>query len=606
MAEEFKVLSDIEHILKRPAMYIGSCTSEESQRFIDGKLQSVHVVPGLLKIVNEIIDNSVDEFIRSKEKYANKINITIDEESFTVEDNGRGIPVEKYENEWRPKLSWCAARAGTSFSDNRESPGANGVGSMITNCFSSEFIGETYDGKKYCKVHCENNISKIKVSISATTAKGTRVTSFPDFKRFGITEFTNDHILLLKERINTIAASYNKIKFTFNNEQIVFKNAKQYLEKFGDTYVLTEFNNGYFGIFPTEYDEYVQKSSINGLELIFGGTHESYIMRELSYSLRDLIKKKHKLDLSPAEIKRCLKLVFIGRSFPNMEFESQTKEKLSNSEKSVKEWLGNIDFDKLAKKVFAEQNIIEPIIQAKLAKQMAADARAVTLAQKKMNKTKVHKHVAAKSKNRKNTVLFLTEGDSAAGGIVKIRNPEIHGVFPLRGNPLNVYGMKPKDILANKEISNIFSILGINFGMSDKELLASLTYDKIGILCDSDADGLGIVSPLLMNVFNLFPVLYKEKKIYSIISPLYIYTKGKGASRKVVYIYSQEEYEKTKDKYKNYELRYIKGLGSLRDYELQYVLENESMWEQIELDKPESFDIMFSDDVQARRNIIGF
>ena len=155
---DFKILDDREHILQRPSMYVGSISTEEQIDFnlIDEKISyhTVNVVPGLLKIINEIIDNSVDEAIKTKFEYANEISIDIDSTQVTVQDNGRGIPVVKHPEGYQPYLCWGRAKAGSNFNDdkNHTQIGMNGVGSFLTAVYSKQFIGETSDGSNYYKV----------------------------------------------------------------------------------------------------------------------------------------------------------------------------------------------------------------------------------------------------------------------------------------------------------------------------------------------------------------------------------------------------------------------------------------------------------------------
>lgn len=409
--EEFKKLTDREHMLTRPSMYIGKTVPETVVRFIHGTQQEITVTPGLLKIVNELIDNSIDEYIRSNGNYATKIKIDCQRNEISVCDNGRGIPVEKYRNEWRPQVAWTEAKAGTSFSANRVGPGANGVGSVVANVFSKTFTGITKDGKHMCIVECTNNMQRIRTQVKTATTRGTIVTIVPDFMRFGVSAFTDDHIKVIKDRAHLLAATYPNIEFTFNGEKIKYKNPVKYFEQYGDVFVTFSGEKFIAAVYPSDVEEYVQRSAIDGLDMVLGGTHEQIVTRELCAELRELIKKKYKLELMPAEIKRGIKLVFIGNSFPNMEFDSQTKERLTNSERVTKEWLGDIDYSKLAKKLMNVDSFINPIIQAKLAKQLAAEQRAVTLALKKQAKKQVDKHLEAKSKNPDDKILFLCEGD---------------------------------------------------------------------------------------------------------------------------------------------------------------------------------------------------
>lgn len=409
--EEFKKLTDREHMLLRPAMYIGKTTPETCTRFINGSQEEVTISSGLLKIVNELVDNSIDEFIRSEGKFATKIEVTVENNTITVKDNGRGIPVEKYQGSWRPQVAWTEAKAGTSFSENRVGPGANGVGSVVANVFSKNFIGTTCDGKSKCTVTCSNNMESIKTTVSKCTKRGTVVSIIPDYARFNLTHFDEDHLKILEDRIHLLAVTYPEIAFWFNGKAVKYKNSTEYFKLYGEPFVNWTGDNYIAAVFSSGGDDYIQRSSIDGLDMVLGGTHEAVIARDLAYTLRDIIKKKHKLEMSPLEIKRGLKLVFIGRNFPNMEFDSQTKERLTNAEKTVREWIGAFDAAKLAKKIFTIKEIIDPIIQAKLAKQLAAEQRAVTLALKKQNKKHIEKHIEAKSKNKEERTIFLCEGD---------------------------------------------------------------------------------------------------------------------------------------------------------------------------------------------------
>lgn len=613
MSEIFEVLSDREHTLKKAHIMVGSLAEENYNTYINGKYTTLKVVPGLLVIAREISDNSVDEFIRSGKKAATKIKITMNYNSLTVEDNGRGIPIKRYVNEenhiddWQPVLCWTQLRAGTSFTNHDIGPSSNGVGSSVANILSLVFRGETWDGTNYCRVSCANNMETKNVTIEKKKhATGTKVYIEPDFERFGVTGFTPDHIAAFRERIVALSSVYPEITFIFNDEKIRTKKPKEYLSAYEKPYSLYEGENYFFSVMPTELDEYYQQSYIDGLYVKNGGTHEQYISRELSYVLRDLIKKKYKIDLSPAEIKRGLFLCFNARFFPYLKFDSQTKDRLTNSEAEVKSYLGEVPFEKIAKDILNIPEIIEPIIEAKLAKQIAAEKRAITLEQKKMSKKYVEKHIAAKSKKVSETILTLCEGDSAQGMMLKVRDIQKHGCYPMRGCVKNTYGVKDKEILENKELNDIMTILGLKFNMTDDEIKNNLSYGKIGILCDQDIDGRGHIAPLAINFFSRWPDLFKQKRVFIITSPLYIFTKNKGKKNEErVYCYDKKEYEAVRDKYKGWELRYIKGLGSLRPKEYRDVLDNVDKWLCVELDDEKCLEIMFSSNVEERRKIMG-
>ena len=412
MNEEFKQLSDREHLLLRSSMYIGVTSPEEHNRFIDGEYKAITFTPALIKILNELIDNSMDEFLRSNKKAATKIKISMDDNSFSISDNGRGIPVEKYQNKWRPEVAWTAARAGTSFGEERVGAGSHGIGSFATNVFSKRFIGKTYDGKNECVVDCMANCEIINTTVKKSTkATGTSVYCEPDFKRFGQLKFSDIDKMLIKSRLDTLALTYPEITFWFNDEKISISN-KDFLKKFGEMNVSANFEHGFIGILPSN-GEYVQYSAIDGLEFIQGGTHESYISKMIANELKGLIRYKYRLDVTPGEIKSGMMLVLIGSEFPNMKFNSQTKEYLSNTESEVKKWLGEIDYNKIAKKLVDIEDFIEPIIANKLAKQRAIELRELAKQQKMANNNylKIEKYTPATGRNKDENILFLTEGD---------------------------------------------------------------------------------------------------------------------------------------------------------------------------------------------------
>lgn len=601
MAEEFKLLSDIEHVLKRPSMYIGSTSLEEIETFIDGKLQKIKIVQGLEKIISEIIDNTIDEAIRSKTTKM-KIDITMNDKMVIVKDSGRGIPVIKHKETglYLPELAWTKLRAGTSFEDNRTGPSQNGIGSSLTAIFSVKFIGETYDGSNYCKITATNNLKNVDCYVVNKKQKsGTTVTFWPDFSRFECDGISTDLQMVIKERLKVIGSVFPELIITFNEENLKPRNYKAYLKTFSEVFVDYSVDGKYyFGIFNSPYDEFKQTSNINSLDIHLGGTHEEQIMLGVSYALKDLIKKKHKIEMAPAEIKRGLLLVFGGRDFKGMKFDSQTKQRLTNSVAETKEYLeyADIPFDKIAKKILATPELIDPILQAKLAKQAAIEAALVTKAQKKLAGAKVKKHIQANSKNPRERQLFICEGDSAIGRLKEVRDVKTMGGFPIRGKMLNTFGMKEKDILDNKECKELMTILGLKFGTNDQETLSNLTYHKINIFSDSDYDGYHIRT-LVINFLSRWPVLFTKKMVNIVVSPIIILENGK----KKEFLYSLNDYKTSIDKWKGWKVRYVKGLGGLSSAEYEMVINNPDSYFPIKIDDPQYLEIMFDGNATEKR-----
>lgn len=560
--EEFKELTDAQHMRIRPAMYIGSVSTEEVSGMFFGEYQTLHVIPGLLKIISEIIDNSIDEAIRTDFKFANKIHIDFAQESnglendtwrITIEDNGRGIPVVKHGENFQPVLAWTRARAGSNFSDDRETIGANGVGSFATAVFSQEFIGETADGKNYLKMVTTDHAKIKSVTVKESSKKFTRVSFVPDLSAFSILEISSDHIDFIKDRIENLAACYPGITFTFNGEKIKIKNAKEYASKYCEHFVIgqDEKNTLIFG--PSgDQEEFRLHSYVNGLYIKNGGTHVNYAMDRIVSTLQPYIKKKYKIDVLPNQIKQHLTFVSILRGFVNMKFDSQTKERITNTASEIAGHLEGIDFDKIAKQILNTPEILDPMIQAILYKKEQAEARELAKKQKSTAKIRVVNHIAATDPDPEKRILYIVEGLSAVGCHISVRNPKTDGAYPLKGKVMNVRGMKPVDIIKNKEIRELLSIIGLEFGKSAH----NLNYGKIAIFTDSDTDGDHIFA-LLMNLFSNWSELFTNGRILRATAPLYYCTKGKDLKS----YYTKEEFESANTK--GYTVDYFKGLGSM-------------------------------------------
>jgi DNA topoisomerase-2 len=559
MTDEFKVLTDRDHVLLRPGMYCGSIICEPHSGIINYEYQTKNIVSALIKIIEEIVQNSLDEHIRTQGKFANiistSISNTLDGVEITITDNGRGIPVEKIGDSYRPVLAWSTLRAGSNFNDaERLGVGTNGVGSALTNIFSTSFEGKTSDGKHTLTLKCKNNMSDIKFTVIKSNAKGTSVTFVPDIERFGLTEFTQDHIDIINDRLVNFAILYPGIQFSFNGTKIVFKNLKQIASKFHTSAVsYTNEKNIAFVFGPSgESEELRILSYVNGIYVKNGGSHIDFVLNRIIENLRESIKKKYKIEVSPGQIKQHLLFASWLTGFSALVFDSQTKERITNSNSEVAAFFSDIDFEKLAKQILNTEAIIEPMIAAILYKKELAEKLALSKKQKSVAKLRVVNHIAAVDPNPENRRIFLVEGASALGPHIAVRNPKTDGGYPLKGKILNVRGMKPVDILKNKEISELLSIIGLEFGKP----AMNLNYGKIILFSDLDFDGSHIFG-LLLNLFSNWPELFTQGRIYRCLAPLYYCVKGKDIKS----FYFKEEFEKFNSK--GYEVQFFKGLGSM-------------------------------------------
>lgn len=605
--EQFKILTPREHVRERIGMYMGSASREEVDRFVLGKWKKSVYVPALSKMIDEILDNSIDEAIRTQFKFANKIDVSVDNNMVIVTDNGRGIPQEEVydavtqENILRPVAAWTRVNAGTSFDNERVTIGTNGVGSSATNFLSTEFIGRTWQNGNLLEVRCSEGGLKTQVKMKKHLGSGTEVSFTPDFSLFEVNSLQElDTVELIEDRLIGLQMAFPEIAFSFNKKRIQVRDIKRYAEMFtdeGSSIILEKTDNLSF-FFTSSNDGFRTNSFINGVNTRQGGTYVDYVINNIVDELLILIKKKHKIDVAKSVIKNGLTFVLFARNFTNPKFDSQTKERLTNTMSNVKEHLetsGIHDFKYIARKIFAADDIVEPVIAAQIAKKDADEYRDAKKEQKKLKKVKVAKHIAA---NNPNAMLALVEGDSAMGFLLKVRNANKLGAYPLRGVIMNTWDMKASEVLKNKELSELVAILGLD--INDPNSVDNMTYRGVATLTDADHDGAGHISPLIVAFFYKFwPRLLTEKRIHITRSPIMISTNGKDT----LWFFSYEEANEFKQKSAGYTHRYIKGLGSLTEAEYDRVI-NEPVLDTVTVDDAKYFQIMFGKDVTLRKEIM--
>lgn len=414
--ESFKILSERDHIRTRSAMYIGSITSEEISGILNFKYQTKKYIPGLVKIIEEIYQNSVDEAIRTNFEFAGEISVTIKDDGLMgwyveVIDNGRGIPTKQIDGKYQAELSWTRARAGSNFSDdNRTTIGMNGIGSYLTTCFSKEFIGQSGDGKLNVIVRCLNGCETIETVAEKSKARGTRVKFYPDLSLFKTKTIDNELIDLIEDRLMNLAICYPKVTFKFNDKKLSIKNSTQLAKAFHESALAFDDENFNLVVAPTGDDEeFRHLSFFNGIAIKNGGNHIDYFISGICNELIPLIKRKWKIEVLPNQIKQHLLLAFWVRNFPNPKFDSQSKERITNTIGEIKSFM-NLDFTKIAKKIVATDDIIMPAIESILRKKEAIEKRAATNALKKVQKKKIANHIAANDKDPEKKTLFIAEG----------------------------------------------------------------------------------------------------------------------------------------------------------------------------------------------------
>lgn len=612
--EKYKTLSEVEHVLLRPGTYVGSTVlceptkeliyDNEEKKFVE---KDVQYVPALLKIFDEIFSNSIDESKRNKK--LDTIKITIDQAKgvISVFDNG-GIPVvmHKETKMWVPELVFSKLRAGSNFDDTEERDwvGTNGLGSTLTNIFSKKFTVRTADGKNEFVQTFENNMSvKSKPKLKPSGKKFTEITFEPDLSRFGIESIDDNHLDMFVKRIMTAAATNPNLTISINGKKLNFKTFESYCRLFTDDLIFEKGKGWEVGFAPSSSFRHI--SIVNSAETKDGGTHVNYVTDQVVAYLREVIKKKHKVDLKPGDIRNHL-FVFISCSIQNPAYSSQTKEKLITDPKNF--GTSHTITPKTLKAIFNSE-ITASILDWVNRKNEADEKAAVRNANKQLAKVKINKLIDAKGKDRRKCTLMLCEGDSPMAGFRKYRNPETQGAFPLRGKSLNVREVPNSKAIQNQEIKSIVGALGLQFGKSPfvydkngKLVEDNLRYGEIHIYSDADIDGISCAS-LLVNIFEKWwPELFKEHRVARCETPVIIARHKK--SGKVLNFYYDDEWEEwqKKNNVDQYDVDYKKGLAALTDEEYEEIIRNPRLYYYDITDKSnEKLNIWFGNDSALRK-----
>lgn len=582
-SDKIKSVTAREHILLRPTMYLGGMNPADIDSWIlneDGTIsfKKVNFTEGLLKIVNEAIDNSVDEYVKSDGQFSTKVSVTITKDTVTIVDNGRGISTEKNEN-GEPVCvdAVCKPMTGSNFEDDekRKAIGMNGLGIKGTNIFSKEFECVTCDGKNTVKINCANNLADKKFKVTKAGAKrGTTITFKPDFARFGVKNFDENIISIVKTRLRFLSWFFPKCAITFNGERINVK-AKDFASMFPQPAIVLNEPNCYVCVYPS--DEPYVLSYVNGISLREGGTHVDYILWKVISDIREKVSKKYKA-IKPADIRNRLGIVVFFKDFSNCKFNSQTKEKITNAQSEITEFLrtNEVDLDDFTSRILRTKPIIENITELFRLKEDLAARKELAALNKVKKEVVSEKYFPPISKSGQK-YLMITEGQSAFSGISPILGRRGIGYYMLRGKPLNILEMSPvtrgkeKGFMENTEVKELVNLLELDLNGKTEDM----PYEYVVILSDADPDGTAIAGLVTVLFNKLAPKMVKAGRICRLNTPLLIGLKGE----KVEEYYFK--FPKESELKKNLNYFYLKGLGSWTKSRLNQVIEKEGGMEKL-------------------------
>ncbi|KAI4171577.1 MAG: hypothetical protein LQ343_004169 [Gyalolechia ehrenbergii] len=596
--ETYQKLTQLEHIIKRPDTYIGSAERSEKQMWVYNsqkesmEMREISFVPGLYKILDEILVNAADN--KQRDKNMDTIKVTVDREKgeISVWNNGRGIPIEIHEKEkiYIPEMIFGHLLTSSNYDDDAEkvTGGRNGYGAKLCNIFSTSFSLDTADSKtklRYKQTWTNNMGTMGKASITANkTDDFTKVTFTPDFKYFKMSGMDDDFEALVKRRVYDLAGTVKGVKVYLNGDRVKIINFKKYMEMYtkaikverGDeaandtSDIITEMPDIRWELgFAVSDGSFQQVSFVNSIATTSGGTHVNYIADQICTKLMEIVKKKLKKEggaaLKPNQIRNHI-FLFINCQIVNPAFTSQTKEQLTT--KHTQFGSKCTVSDEFMKKI-AKTEVVNNILHFAQQKADQILKKSDGNRRHRMDNPKLTDANFAGTKDGHRCTLILTEGDSAKGLAIAGRSvvsADLFGVFPLRGKLLNVRDATVDQISKNQEIQNIKNFLGLKHKTeyTDRK---SLRYGHLMIMTDQDHDG-SHIKGLLINFLQVqYPSLLKIPEfLLEFITPIVKVYKGnpKYPSKSQTF-FTMPEYEAFKEEHKHergWEHKYYKGLGT--------------------------------------------
>ncbi len=627
-ADSIQVLEGLEAVRKRPAMYIGDVGER-----------------GLHHLVYEVVDNSIDEALAG---FCSNIEVVINEDnSITVVDDGRGIPVDMHEKEGRSALEvvMTVLHAGGKFNKEsyKVSGGLHGVGVSCVNALSTKLVATIYrDGKIYRQEYSIGKPLSDIEEIGETDRTGTEITFYPDGSIFTTTEYKFD---ILAARLRELAFLNKGIKLSIvdkreKDEEGNFKSEDfyseeglvefvKYLDETRESLIdkvinIETINQGVPVEIALQYNTTFREnihSYVNNINTIEGGTHLSGFRRGLTRTLKKYAEdsgmlSKLKIDITGDDFREGLTAI-ISVKVQEPQFEGQTKTKLGNSEissvvdQAVSEMLRNY----LEENPKDAKTIVQKVVLAATARQAARKARELVQRKSVMGGAGLPGKLAdCQERDPVKSEIYLVEGDSAGGTAKQGRDRKFQAILPLRGKILNVEKAMQHKVFENEEIKNLFTALGVTFGTEEDSRalnMEKLRYHKVIIMTDADVDGSHISTLIMTFFFRYMKEIIENGYLYIATPPLYLVKKGKQER----YCWSEEDRlaavdELGKGQETSVTIQRYKGLGEMNAEQLwettmnpeKRTLRRVSIENAAEADR--TFSILMGDDVAPRREFI--
>ena len=616
-SSNIQVLKGLEAVKKRPGMYIGDTD--------DGS--------GLHHMVFEVLDNCIDEAMAG---HCSDIQVIINKDgSVTVQDNGRGIPVDVHKKEGvsAAELILTTLHSGGKFDDNsyKVSGGLHGVGVSVVNALSKKLLLEVHrDGGEYFQEYSEGKPKAKLKKVKKSSSTGTKITFYPSDKIFTTTDFETDRIYKRIQELSFLNAGVSiNVEDKRSGKSRKFKNnggLSSYVnhlrgrkQKISETFECSATENDVGVEIAMQWTESYSENVLcytNNIPQKDGGTHLAGFRGSLTRVLKSFIKKenakKSPTDLLGEDVREGL-IAIISVKVPDPKFSSQTKEKLVSSEvESVVSTVFNKYFNEfLLENPKDSMSIIAKVSEAALAREAARKAREMTRRKGVLEIAGLPGKLAdCQEKDPTLSEIYIVEGDSAGGSAKQGRNRKNQAILPLKGKIINVEKARIDKVLGSAEVGTLIKALGCGIGEEDFDI-NNLRYHRIIIMTDADVDGSHIRTLLLTFFYRQMYEIVDNGHIYIALPPLYKITKGKE------FIYASDEKEKddaiktlSKNGTRGLEVQRYKGLGEMNPEQLWTTTMDPVNRRMMRVDikdvqdANESFEVLMGDDVEPRREFI--
>jgi len=616
-SSNIQVLKGLEAVKKRPGMYIGDTD--------DGS--------GLHHMVFEVLDNCIDEAMAG---HCSEIQVVINKDgSVTVQDNGRGIPVDVHKKEGvsAAELILTTLHSGGKFDDNsyKVSGGLHGVGVSVVNALSKKLLLEVHrDGGEYFQEYAEGKPKAKLKKLKKSSSTGTKITFYPSNKIFTSTDFETDRIYKRIQELSFLNAGVSiNVEDRRSGKSRKFKNngglssyvthLKGRKQTVSEIFECSSIENEVGVEIALQWTDSYSENVLcytNNIPQKDGGTHLAGFRGSLTRVLKSFIKKenakKTPTDLLGEDVREGL-IAIISVKVPDPKFSSQTKEKLVSSEvEGVVSTVFNKYFNEfLLENPKDSMSIIAKVSEAALAREAARKAREMTRRKGVLEIAGLPGKLAdCQEKDPSLSEIYIVEGDSAGGSAKQGRNRKNQAILPLKGKIINVEKARIDKVLGSAEVGTLIKALGCGIGEEDFDI-NNLRYHRIIIMTDADVDGSHIRTLLLTFFYRQMYEIVDNGHIYIALPPLYKITKGKE------FIYASDEKEKdaaikslSKNGTRGLEVQRYKGLGEMNPEQLWTTTMDPTNRRMMRVDikdvqdANESFEVLMGDDVEPRREFI--